>query len=174
VEQHNWCPWHTFKKMAAPNGASYFALANTNGWQSSISFAGAADKAPMVPLFPSQCPGTVKGYTPETRVEPDAECQNRTVEFQNISVSVDYNMWSGEELRLADYNQGRRYRLAAPISGNAIFGTTGNMNGPFSHIGRPATSNLFSSAVKAKADTGFQNPFGPSVKKKEDEVGWLR
>lgn len=72
------------------------------------------------------CQGT--GSTPfQAFTEKDAPNSSHTNHFQSISFMAPYNKFSFEELRLADYNQGRRYGNGSGQAG--AFGTSTGFGG---------------------------------------------
>ncbi|KAK3933443.1 hypothetical protein QBC46DRAFT_414766, partial [Diplogelasinospora grovesii] len=72
-------------------------------------------------------PGTASVvFTPTT--EKEANNPSQTQSFQNILLMDAYERWSSEELRLADYNQGRKQGSAG---GTGAFGAFGFGNTGF-------------------------------------------
>jgi len=101
-----------------------------------------------------------------------------------------YKPWAAEELRLADYAQGRRYGGLAALS-FAATSTTDTGNGTSFTSGLQQATALSSTlsvsttdtftelgnnpfAPKEQASTGAKVPSKGSVKPHESEVEWLR
>ncbi|KAJ5138824.1 uncharacterized protein N7515_003672 [Penicillium bovifimosum] len=107
------------------------------------------------------CEGT--GSTPfNPWTEKDAATAGTTNHYQSICFMQPYNKWSFEELRLADYQQGRRFGngsgqaggFGAPAFGNASTGGFGQQN--------TSTPSAFGSSATpfGGAATGVQSGFG--------------
>ncbi|KAI1004659.1 Nucleoporin [Podosphaera aphanis] len=113
-----------------------------------------------------ECQGT--GSVPFqacTEKEPNSNT-NQQNSFQNIAFQPPYQKFSMEELRLADYNQGRRFGNGSNQAGafgqtnfgggfgtgNSGFGTTSNTTGG-NMFGVPANNSAFGTAQPAA--TGF-------------------
>lgn len=98
--------------------------------------------------------------------EPNSSTNQQNA-FQNICFQQPYQKFSPEELRLADYNQGRRYGNASNQAGafgqtnfggfgannSSGFGTTNTNTGTTSLFGGGATSSPF--GASQPASTGF-------------------
>jgi nuclear pore complex protein Nup98-Nup96 len=97
--------------------------------------------------------------------EPNSSTNQQNA-FQNICFQQPYQKFSPEELRLADYNQGRRYGNASNQAGafgqtnfggfgqtNTGFGATNTNTGTTSLFGGGATSTPF--GTSQPASTGF-------------------
>lgn len=123
------------------------------------------------------------GDPPGTAVAPfqaytEKETNGSTNSFQNILFQDPYKKWSGEELRLADYVQGRRHGNA---SGGGAFGVASNFGGGFGTNNQTSgfgsntnttttnTGGLFGSGTNAATNntsTGFgatNNAFGSNT-----------
>ncbi|KAJ5393750.1 uncharacterized protein N7487_011391 [Penicillium crustosum] len=107
------------------------------------------------------CEGT--GSTPFTPWnEKDTSSANTTNHYQSICFMQPYNKWSFEELRLADYQQGRRFGngsgqaggFGAPAFGNATTGGFGQQNTTATPGGFGASTTPFGGAATT-ASTGF-------------------
>lgn len=82
-------------------------------------------------------PGTaVSAFAAHTEKEPNSAA-NQSNAFQNILFQDPYKKWSGEELRLADYVQGRRHGNA---SGGGAFGVSSGFGGGFGSNTNTGTS----------------------------------
>ncbi|KEY67671.1 hypothetical protein S7711_03924 [Stachybotrys chartarum IBT 7711] len=85
-------------------------------------------------------PGTaVAPFQAFTEKEPNS-ATNQSNSFQNIAFQDPYKKWSVEELRLADYTQGRRHGNG---SGGGAFGVGSNFGGGFGASNQ--TTNAFGS-----------------------------
>ncbi|KAK0641102.1 nuclear protein 96-domain-containing protein [Cercophora newfieldiana] len=101
-------------------------------------------------------PGTaVVAFTPT--VEKEANNSSQSNSFQNILFMEPYKKWSADELRLTDYNQGRKLGSAG---GTGAFGGSGFGTSGFGATAQPATggfgstgSSLFGNTQPAS--TGF-------------------
>ncbi|CAI7637015.1 unnamed protein product [Penicillium discolor] len=107
------------------------------------------------------CEGT--GGTPFSPWnEKDTSSANTTNHYQSICFMQPYNKWSFEELRLADYQQGRRFGngsgqaggFGAPAFGNATAGGFGQQNTTATPGGFGASTTPFGGAATT-APTGF-------------------
>lgn len=107
------------------------------------------------------CEGT--GGTPFSPWnEKDTSSANTTNHYQSICFMQPYNKWSFEELRLADYQQGRRFGngsgqaggFGAPAFGNATTGGFGQQNTTATPGGFGASTTPFGGAATT-APTGF-------------------
>ncbi|OAA68037.1 nucleoporin nup189 [Niveomyces insectorum RCEF 264] len=101
-------------------------------------------------------PGTAAvPFQPLIEKEATSNQQNS---FQNILFMDNYKKWSADELRLADYNQGRRYGNA---TGAGAFGVSSNFGGfgaNTTNAGTPSTgTGLFGSGSTAAGSFGAQN-----------------
>ncbi|KAJ5779339.1 hypothetical protein N7457_007059 [Penicillium paradoxum] len=106
------------------------------------------------------CEGT--GSTPfNPWTEKDASSAGTTNHYQSISLMQPYNKWSFEELRLADYSQGRRFGngsnqaggFGAPAFGNTATGGFGQQNTSTGGFGGNATP--FGAAAATSAPSAF-------------------
>lgn len=109
-------------------------------------------------------PGTAgTAFAPLTEKEGASNAQNA---FQNILFQEPYRRWSSEELRLADYNQGRRYGGAAGTGfatttssfGTAFGSTPQNTTGAFG-----ATNNATSGGMFGNNSGNTTGGFGPTA-----------
>ncbi|CAI7569738.1 unnamed protein product [Penicillium glandicola] len=107
------------------------------------------------------CEGT--GGTPFSPWnEKDTSSANTTNHYQSICFMQPYNKWSFEELRLADYQQGRRFGngsgqaggFGAPAFGNATTGGFGQQNTTATPGGFGASTTPFGGAATT-APSGF-------------------
>ncbi|OQE43734.1 hypothetical protein PENCOP_c003G08236 [Penicillium coprophilum] len=107
------------------------------------------------------CEGT--GSTPFTPwTEKDTSSANTTNHYQSICFMQPYNKWSFEELRLADYQQGRRFGngsgqaggFGAPAFGGASTGGFGQQNTTATPGGFGASTTPFGGAATS-APSGF-------------------
>lgn len=116
-------------------------------------------------------PGTAQvQFTPTVEKEPNNTAQSNS--YQNILFMDPYKKWSGEELRLADYNQGRRHGNA---TGTGAFGQStgfGNTGGGFgASSSTPATgfgatnagTSLFGGTQPAATGGGFGSSAGTGI-----------
>lgn len=156
-------------------GSSLFGGGNTNttttgGFGSAFGTTGTA-LGPGV----GDPPGTAA--TPfQAHTEKEAN-NSSTNSFQNLLFQDPYKKWSGEELRLADYVQGRKHGNA---TGGGAFGVSSGFGGGFGAtnnntttttgaFGSGATSGggLFGSSTTNNAGTGFgqtgSNAFGSTT-----------
>lgn len=106
-------------------------------------------------------PGT--GSTPFQAYTEKETTSNTTNSFQNIAFQDPYKKWSAEELRLADYAQGRRQGNPSGAgafgqsSGFGGFGSNNNATQQTSAFGTTAkpAGSLFGSTTTPAAGTGF-------------------
>ncbi|CAM1502037.1 Fc.00g040210.m01.CDS01 [Cosmosporella sp. VM-42] len=101
-------------------------------------------------------PGT--GITPfqaHTEKEPNST-SNQSNSFQNILFQEPYKKWSAEELRLADYVQGRRHGNA---TGGGAFGVSSGFGGGF---GANTNTSTTTSGFGANASNTGGGLFGAS------------
>lgn len=95
-------------------------------------------------------PGTA--VTPfQAHTEKEATNSAASNAYQNILFQEPYKKWSAEELRLADYMQGRRHGNA---TGGGAFGVTSNFGGGF------GSNTQTPSAFGANANTNTANTGG--------------
>lgn len=93
-------------------------------------------------------PGTAS--TPfQALTEKEPNSTNQSNSFQNILFQDPYKKWSAEELRLADYVQGRRHGNA---SGAGAFGVSSGFGGGFASTNNQST-NAFGGAPNTAATT---------------------
>lgn len=99
-------------------------------------------------------PGTaVAPFQAHTEKETNSTSTNS---FQNILFQDPYKKWSAEELRLADYVQGRRHGNA---SGGGAFGVASNFGGGF---GSNNQTSAFGSNTNTNTTTNTGGLFGSS------------
>ncbi|KAJ5521898.1 hypothetical protein N7527_006013 [Penicillium freii] len=167
---------------AAPTGGSLFGGAKPSGFGTSTTGTGgfgtsggfgsttAPTTTPTTGFGGSgtafqgalpNCEGT--GGTPFSPWnEKDTSSANTTNHYQSICFMQPYNKWSFEELRLADYQQGRRFGngsgqaggFGAPAFGNATTGGFGQQNTTATPGGFGASTTPFGGAATT-APTGF-------------------
>ncbi|RDA85723.1 hypothetical protein CP532_5941 [Ophiocordyceps camponoti-leonardi (nom. inval.)] len=146
---------------AANTGTSLFGAANTtSGGGFGGSGFGATNNAGAAVGDP---PGTAATpFSAFTEKEPNSTNQSNS--FQNILFQDPYRKWSAEELRLADYVQGRRHGNA---SGAGAFGVNSGFGGGFGSSNQTtgafgAASNtgggLFGASNSNNASSGFGQP----------------
>ncbi|KGO78408.1 Peptidase S59, nucleoporin [Penicillium italicum] len=166
---------------AAPTGGSLFGGAKPTGFGTSATGTGgfgtsggfgstAATTTPSTGFGGSgtafqgalpNCEGT--GSTPFSPWnEKDTASANTTNHYQSICFMQPYNKWSFEELRLADYQQGRRFGngsgqaggFGAPAFGNATTGGFGQQNTTATPSAFGTNTTPFGGAATT-AQTGF-------------------
>ncbi|KAL2286814.1 hypothetical protein FJTKL_06363 [Diaporthe vaccinii] len=132
------------------------------GGNTTSSFGGATNN-PGIGTNVGEPPGTaVLAFSPYLEKEPNSTAQNS---FQNILFQEPYKKFSAEELRMADYTQGRQYGNG-PAGGSGAFGTTSGFGG--GGFGNTATQNtgfgaanttggLFGNTQNNAPTTGFGN-----------------
>lgn len=106
-------------------------------------------------------PGTA--VTPFSAFQEREPSGNSTQVFQNILFQDAYKKWSGEELRLADYAQGRRHGNASGAGafgvgtgfGGSNFGTANNNNSGFGSTNTGSSGGLFGSNTTTTSSSGF-------------------
>ncbi|UKZ87016.1 uncharacterized protein TrAFT101_002833 [Trichoderma asperellum] len=114
-------------------------------------------------------PGTaVTPFQAFTEKEPNSNT-NQSNAFQNILFQDPYKKWSADELRLADYAQGRRH---GNPSGAGAFGVGSGFGGGFGNTNQTntatggfgatnnATGGLFGSNTNTNTASGFGGGFG--------------
>ncbi|KAL9103589.1 MAG: hypothetical protein Q9163_001391 [Psora crenata] len=148
-------------KPSFGSGSTLFGSANAGGFGSSNNQATSAFGAPVSSALAQNnavCEGT--GSTPFTAFTEKETASNVVNHFQSISFMAPYKNFSFEELRLADYNQGRRFGNGsgqAGAFGSTNFGGFGQQNSASSGFGQPvntAGGGLFGST------TTTSSPFG--------------
>lgn len=86
--------------FGAPASTGFGQAATTSAFGGSTGFG-------ATPTASAECTGTASvAYQPHTEKEGT---QNQQVKYENICCQAPYQKFSQEELRLADYNAGRRY-----------------------------------------------------------------
>ncbi|KAI4245015.1 MAG: hypothetical protein LQ352_006645, partial [Teloschistes flavicans] len=104
-------------------GSNTFGSSNNN--QTSTGFAGAPISSALGGAVP-ECQGT--GSIPfQAVVEKESVSSNQSNHYQSIAFMQPYKNYSFEELRLADYNQGRRFSNGSGQAG--AFGTSTGFGG---------------------------------------------
>jgi nuclear pore complex protein Nup98-Nup96 len=116
-----------------------------------------------------EAPGTnITQFQAHVEKEPNSS-NNQSNSFQNILFQDAYKKWSAEELRLADYSQGRRHGNA---TGGGAFGVGSNFGSGFGTSNQTASTfgnntpstGLFNTSNTANSSFGQTNPntFGGS------------
>lgn len=119
-------------------GGGFGSGGNTTG-----AFGGATNN-PGLNTNVGEPPGTaVLAFSPYLEKEPNSTSQNS---FQNILFQEPYKKFSAEELRMADYAQGRQYGNG-PAGGSGAFGTTSGFGG--GGFGNNTTQNTGFGATNA-------------------------
>lgn len=96
------------------------------GGSNTTSAFGGATNNPGIGTAVGEPPGTaILPFAPFVEKEPNSTAQNS---FQNILFQEPYKKFSAEELRMADYAQGRQYGNG-PSGGGGAFGTTSGFGG---------------------------------------------
>lgn len=154
-----------FGTTTSNTGSSLFG----GGTNTSTGFGGGFGATNTLGGSAGDPPGT--GVTPfqaHSEKEPSGT-GNQSNSFQNLLFQDPYKKWSGEELRLADYVQGRRHGNA---SGGGAFGVSSGFGGGFgsntntatpSAFGSTATNTgggLFGSTANNNANTNTTSAFG--------------
>ncbi|KAI3399012.1 hypothetical protein diail_8039 [Diaporthe ilicicola] len=118
-------------------GSSLFGGSTAFGGSGNTTSAfGGATNNPGIGTNVGDPPGTaVLAFSPYLEKEPNSTSQNS---FQNILFQDPYKKFSAEELRMADYAQGRQYGNG-PAGGSGAFGTTSGFGG--GGFGNTATQN---------------------------------
>ncbi|KAK2030456.1 hypothetical protein LX32DRAFT_651573 [Colletotrichum zoysiae] len=134
---------------STPGSTSLFGGGNTSGGFGSTTTAGGGFGAAMNPGIGSNVgdpPGTALTPFQAHQEKETTGAGNQSNSFQNILFQEPYKKWSSEELRLADYAQGRRHGNA---SGTGAFGVSNFGSGGFG-----STTNQQSSGFGTGASTG--------------------
>ncbi|KAG8169893.1 hypothetical protein KVR01_000638 [Diaporthe batatas] len=107
---------------ATSTGSTLFGSGSAFGGSSNTTGAfGGATNNPGIGTNVGDPPGTaVLAFSPYLEKEPNSTAQNA---FQNILFQEPYKKFSAEELRMADYAQGRQYGNG-PAGGGGAFGAT--------------------------------------------------
>jgi nuclear pore complex protein Nup98-Nup96 len=130
------------------------------GGNNTTSAFGGATNNPGIGTNVGDPPGTaVLAFSPYLDKEPNSTAQNS---FQNILFQEPYKKFSAEELRMADYAQGRQYGNG-PAGGGGAFGASSGFGGGFGNnttqntgFGNTNTgTGLFSNAQNNTGTTGF-------------------
>ncbi|KAL8636679.1 MAG: hypothetical protein Q9228_005950, partial [Teloschistes exilis] len=146
-----------FGSQQPSTGGSLFGGASnsfgSSNNQTSTGFAGAPISSALGGAVP-ECQGT--GSTPfQTVVEKEGVSGNQNSHYQSIAFMQPYKNYSFEELRLADYNQGRRFGNGSGQAG--AFGTSTGFGG----FGGQNTSTGFGSANQSTGLFGAQATSNP-------------
>ncbi|KAK1579834.1 nucleoporin autopeptidase [Colletotrichum navitas] len=135
---------------STPGTTSLFGAGNTSGgFGSTTTAAGGGFGASMNPGIGSNVgdpPGTALTPFQAHQEKETTGAGNQSNSFQNILFQEPYKKWSSEELRLADYAQGRRHGNA---SGTGAFGVSNFGSGGFG-----STTNQQSSGFGTGASAG--------------------
>jgi nuclear pore complex protein Nup98-Nup96 len=132
------------------------------GGSNTTSGFGGATNNPGIGTNVGDPPGTaVLAFTPSVEKEPNSTAQNS---FQNILFQEPYKKFSIEELRMADYAQGRQYGNG-PAGGGGAFGAPSGFGGGFGNnptqntgFGNTNTgTGLFGNTQNNATTTGFGN-----------------
>ncbi|KAI4104303.1 MAG: hypothetical protein LQ339_003922 [Xanthoria mediterranea] len=151
-----------FGAQQPSTGGSLFG-GGSNGFgsnnQTAGAFGAAAPSSTALATNVAECQGT--GSTPfQAFSEKETPSGTQTNHFQSITFMQPYKNYSFEELRLADYNQGRRYGNGSGQAGafgtNTGFGGFGGQNttGGFGTNNNNQSTGLFGS------QTTSASPFG--------------
>ncbi|RYO85414.1 hypothetical protein DL762_005188 [Monosporascus cannonballus] len=106
-------------------------------------------------------PGTASITNFQPFVEKETGTSNAQNSFQNILFQDPYKKWSAEELRLADYAQGRRYGGATGGGAFGVgsgFGSFGANNQTSSTFGTSNTNNTGGGLFNSNTSFGQSNP----------------
>ncbi|KAL8849205.1 MAG: hypothetical protein Q9221_005831 [Calogaya cf. arnoldii] len=150
-----------FGAQQPSTGGSLFGGGGSNAFGSNNqtvgAFGTAAPASTALGTNVAECQGT--GSTPfQAFTEKDTPSGTQTNHFQSVAFMQPYKNYSFEELRLADYNQGRRYGNASGQAG--AFGT----NTGFGGFGGQNTTGGFGSNNQSTGLFGTQttsaSPFG--------------
>ncbi|KAL9124733.1 MAG: hypothetical protein Q9217_005970 [Psora testacea] len=142
-------------------GAGLFGSTTTGGFGANNSQTTSAFGAPVSSALGQNnavCEGT--GSTPFTAFTEKETTTSATNHFQSISFMAPYKNFSFEELRLADYNQGRRFGNGSGQAGAfgstnfSGFGQQSNTSGGFGQPTSTSGGGLFGST------TATSSPFG--------------
>ncbi|OHW96004.1 nucleoporin autopeptidase [Colletotrichum incanum] len=139
----------TATNTSTPSSTSLFGGGNASGGFGSTTTAGGGFGASMNPGIGSNVgdpPGTALTPFQAHQEKETTGAGNQSNSFQNILFQEPYKKWSSEELRLADYAQGRRHGNA---SGTGAFGVSNFGSGGFG-----STTNQQSSGFGTGASTG--------------------
>lgn len=144
-----------FGASAAPT-TTFGAPAASTGFGASAGFGAAANVS-------QDCPGTAQvPFQPHQ--EKEGNVGNAQVKYENISTMENYKRWSPEELRLADYAQGRRHASggqAGAFGQSTGFGGFGNNQQTTPAFG--ATPSTGTSLFGNTASNTTSNPFGQAA-----------
>ncbi|KAL8789520.1 MAG: hypothetical protein Q9213_001133 [Squamulea squamosa] len=136
-------------------GSSAFGSSTNQGVG---GFGAAAPASTALATNTAECQGT--GSTPfQAFAEKDTPSGTQTNHFQSIAFMQPYKNYSFEELRLADYNQGRRYGNGSGQAG--AFGTStgfGGFGGQNNTGGGFGNNNQSTSLFGTQTNSG--SPFG--------------
>lgn len=149
-----------FGSSTTTNTSNPFGGGTSTGFGSGSTSAFGAPASTALGGAVGEAPGTASvQFAPFVEKEPGST-SNQQNSFQNICFQPAYQKWSPEELRLADYAQGRRYGTTGGF-GNTSFGggfgstNTNTSTGFGSGSTAPGTGGLF-------GGTSTSSPFGQS------------
>ncbi|KAI4201709.1 MAG: hypothetical protein LQ350_003063 [Teloschistes chrysophthalmus] len=147
-----------FGSQQPSTGGSLFGGASnsfgSSNNQTSTGFAGAPISSALGGAVP-ECQGT--GSTPfQALVEKEGVSSNQNNHYQSIAFMQPYKNYSFEELRFADYNQGRRFGNGSGQAG--AFGTSTGFGG----FGGQNTSSAFGSGNQSTGLFGSQATSAPA------------
>ncbi|KAG8531067.1 uncharacterized protein KY384_004424 [Bacidia gigantensis] len=138
-------------------GGGLFGSPNTGFGTTNNQSTGAFGSAPFG-QGNATCEGT--GSTPFSAYTEKEGTSNITNHYQSVSFMAPYKNWSFEELRLADYNGGRRHGNGsgqAGAFGSTNFGAFGQQNNTSGGFGQPTTTSaggIFGNTT-TQAPSGF-------------------
>lgn len=138
----------------AATASPFGAPAATNAFGNSTGFGAAANQ---------ECNGTAQVQF-QAFVEKESPASAAQVKYENIACMEHYKKWSPEELRLADYTQGRRQASggqAGAFGQSTGFGGFGNTQSTTPAFG--AASNTGGGLFGNAATNTTSNPFGQTT-----------
>ena len=149
-----------FGSTAAPSSNPFGGTATTTpfgGSNTTVSGFGAPTSTALGGAT-GECQGTGSvPFAPFVEKEPNSST-NQQNSFQSISFQQPYQKWSPEELRLADYTQGRRYgnqsNQAGAFGANTNFGGFGS-NTQTTNTGFGANTGTSTNLFGSGTNTGF-------------------
>ncbi|KAI2636645.1 nuclear protein 96-domain-containing protein [Xylaria nigripes] len=145
----------TFGSTATGTTGGVFGNTNTNTGTTSTfgGFGNTAGNASAGLGSVGDPPGTANVTNFQPLVEKENSTSAAQNSFQSILFQDAFKKWSSEELRLVDYNAGRRYGGA---SGSSTFGV-GSGFGSFGSGNQPSTTGFGSSTTNTTAGGLFGN-----------------
>ncbi|KAL8371105.1 hypothetical protein RB595_001115 [Gaeumannomyces hyphopodioides] len=138
----------------ATTGTSLFGSGGNTGGGFGSATGGAfgVSNNPGIGTNVGDPPGT-NVVTFQPTIEKEAPTSNQQNSFQNVLFMEPYKKFSAEELRLADYTQGRRYGNAA---GGGAFGVNSSFgSGGFGANNNPGTGGFGGSATTSTTTGGL-------------------